>query len=401
LKQAIEQELESYSYYGMERITGENAELSQEAVAEISNILNRPYSRIRQIQHSFYGSDGFTCLMESKSHNYSEAFAGSGEFAVVRIVSSVLSAKEKSLILLDEPEVSIHPGAQMKLMLFLAAQVKKVKHQIVISTHSPNIIRDLPPDAIKVMSLDESSGRIRILKQESLPEEAFFSLGQPPSDKRVVYVEDELAKSIVKRSLQSDADSELLKMFQVEILPGGAQSHWNSYIKTFAAESRLKTLVLLDGDQDPGTALPDPLTIGEADDEQLQLALKAFTGQDITFITDGGVQGGSVGQQKAMRRKYVAWVRSNVAFLPGGKSPESFILENVPLPGEMQVGEDPKTAFVNLTRKTLDKPVDEQPSSVEILTIQRIWLAKIPVSAPMLLELRDKLKKFAAIGTLS
>ena len=63
--------------------------------------------------------------------------------------------------------------------------------------------------------------------------------------------------------------------------------------------------------------------------------------------------------------------------------------------------EDPKTAFVNLTRKTLDKPVDEQPSSVEILTIQRIWLAKIPVSAPMLLELRDKLKKFAAIGTLS
>ena len=62
-------------------------------------------------------------------------------------------------ILLDEPEVSLHPGAQERLVEFLFEQIKKHKHQVVVSTHSPSIIRHLPPEAIKVMMVDNKTGK--------------------------------------------------------------------------------------------------------------------------------------------------------------------------------------------------------------------------------------------------
>jgi predicted ATPase len=91
--------------------------------------------------------------------SYTEAFAGSGEFAVVRLVVALAGAQPGSLILLDEPEVSLHPGAQERLMSFLYVRVKKLKHQAVLATHSPGIIRWLPPEAIKVLVVDGTGGK--------------------------------------------------------------------------------------------------------------------------------------------------------------------------------------------------------------------------------------------------
>ena len=50
-------------------------------------------------------------------------------------VVDVLAADEYSLILLDEPETSLHPGAQRSMLRFLLDQIKLKKHQIIISTH--------------------------------------------------------------------------------------------------------------------------------------------------------------------------------------------------------------------------------------------------------------------------
>ena len=41
------------------------------------------------------------------------------------------------LLLLDEPETSLHPGAQVKLQRYILDQIKKKHLQVVISTHAP------------------------------------------------------------------------------------------------------------------------------------------------------------------------------------------------------------------------------------------------------------------------
>ncbi|WP_141034212.1 AAA family ATPase, partial [Escherichia coli] len=142
LKEIIDKGLTSYKpFKGKKERLYKNELLSQEKVEIISDILGRPYKTIRLIEHAlFTNNKASTVILESHSLNYSEAFAGSGEFAVTILVNQIVNAPTASLILLDEPEVSLHPAAQFKLMSFLNKICLKNKHQIVISTHSSSIV---------------------------------------------------------------------------------------------------------------------------------------------------------------------------------------------------------------------------------------------------------------------
>jgi predicted ATP-dependent endonuclease of OLD family len=115
-------------------------ELSDTEIYWISFILNRNYTGGLSVLHELYRNEGYSVLFETNFAKYSEAFAGSGEMAVVRLVREVLNAEQFSLILLDEPEVSLHPGAQSRLMIFLLEQIKIKKHQIVLTSHSQCLI---------------------------------------------------------------------------------------------------------------------------------------------------------------------------------------------------------------------------------------------------------------------
>ncbi|MBK6463529.1 MAG: ATP-binding protein [Myxococcales bacterium] len=57
--------------------------------------------------------------------------------AVVSLVVQVRAQKKETLILLDEPEVSLHPAAQKRLLHFLLEECRKQHHQVVFTTHSP------------------------------------------------------------------------------------------------------------------------------------------------------------------------------------------------------------------------------------------------------------------------
>ena len=52
-------------------------------------------SHIRFPRYKNIGVDGYTCVLHTDALNYSEAFAGSGEFAVVRLVVDILAAPER------------------------------------------------------------------------------------------------------------------------------------------------------------------------------------------------------------------------------------------------------------------------------------------------------------------
>jgi len=80
----------------------------------------------------------------------------------------------------------MHPGAQEKLMEFLFEQMKSKKHQIVMATHSPAMIRNLPPQAIKIMSPNLLTGQIELPHQSASPAEAFYHIGEPLAGKKTL-----------------------------------------------------------------------------------------------------------------------------------------------------------------------------------------------------------------------
>lgn len=403
LKKALDDQSKSYVKWRHDRIVdSDNSTLSADEIAAISHILGRKYEEIRYVRHTFFNCDAHTCLMRIAGLKYTEAFAGSGEFAVVKIVTSVLRAKEKSLILLDEPEVSLHPGAQDRLVDFLTSCVKRHKHQVVISTHSPSIIRKLPPDAIKVLAMDANSGRVALSSQSSLPEEAFFHLGEPVANKITVLVEDVLAQAIVERALLPLGEAGA-SIFDIRYFPGGSQTLWSSYIPAFAAENRAKLLVIFDGDKRPIKGFSDPTTIPEAEVDKLKTEILKVTGVDIDFPSDGGASGGNVAQQNEMRRTFMTWTKSHVFYLPGTTIPEAFVWDNMQSDDKSNSisGADPKIRFDQLAKLELGVPSFQSVKSADILGTQRRRLATIAEYHPDLTEIKTKLLTFAHFSGLA
>lgn len=193
LKTIVSQNRQSYTM-GYQRVF-ENRLLTQEELSWVCRILGRDYLSARIVRHSLYpGNRGEDLsVVFERGRQYSEAFAGSGEVAAVSAVTQVLMAPEYSLILLDEPETSLHPGAQRALLRFLLEQIKLKKHQIVVATHSPEFLEGLPPVAIKVFE-DNGNGQARVLGSCS-PYVALNRLGKLPPAKKRILVEDNLAQS--------------------------------------------------------------------------------------------------------------------------------------------------------------------------------------------------------------
>ncbi|MGS0741695.1 AAA family ATPase [Glaciimonas sp. GG7] len=403
LKRVLDDCLTAFMYRKSDRIIEEdNRSLSAEEIKEISRILDRKYDEIKLVRHTFFNCDAYTCQMRVSGLRYTEAFAGSGEFAVVRIVTSVLQAQDQSLILLDEPEVSLHPGAQDRLIDFLSSCVKKHHHQVVISTHSPAVVRKLPADAIKVLSMNSTSGKVVLSSQSALPEEAFFHLGEPVSDKITVLVEDILAAEIVRRSL-IPAGEAAANIFDIRYYPGGSQTLWSHYLPIYAGENRKRLFVLFDGDKRPTQEMPDPATISSAEVTMLKTEIKRVSDADIEFHSDGGSGGGNVEQQNDMRRNFMSWVRSHVSYLPGCQIPEEFVWANMEADATTNaiVAGDAKAKFEALARQELGLASYQRIDSNGILGTQRRRLATIDANHQDLALLKKQLLDFATTAGIS
>jgi predicted ATPase len=118
------------------KVATENRLLDKAELSMVSYVLGREYEEARWIRHRlFKGDGGLSVVFKTEHGRYSEAFAGSGEVAVTSCVVQVLAASQGTLVLLDEPEVSLHPGAQERLLAFLSKMAR---------TNSPHLVTALP-----------------------------------------------------------------------------------------------------------------------------------------------------------------------------------------------------------------------------------------------------------------
>jgi predicted ATPase len=74
------------------------------------------------------------------AYRYSSYNAASGEEVLVRIIADSLSAKQNSLILIDEIELGLHPKVQRRLMDVIYSIARTNSKQFIVTTHSSTIL---------------------------------------------------------------------------------------------------------------------------------------------------------------------------------------------------------------------------------------------------------------------
>jgi predicted ATPase len=321
LSKVLESGNTSLILYG-KKVATENRLLTKLELESISFILGREYTEARLVRHRLFKGDGnLSVRFKTGFGQYSEAFAGSGEVAVTSCVVQVLAAAKGSLLLLDEPEVSLHPGAQERLLAFLLRSAKELKLQVVFSTHSPHLISALPDDAIKTF-VQTNEGSFSVV-QATHPYAAFNRLGVSKKENVLILVEDRLAQSVVHQAIQLIDDVAMRAMFKVEYLSGGATALLMYRIPVLM-DNTPNVLVLLDGDQRK-VEIPDPHGIPAARNGELEEIIVNSVGAKPVLLVDGGNGGGDIAQRIVLQRKYLAWTRKHLNYLPLS-SPEEIVL---------------------------------------------------------------------------
>lgn len=398
IKKAFDENLKSLKLWNTDVIV-KNITLKKEQVDKISHILGRNYKSIKFLEHRLWGARGGTAMLSTDRLNYTEAYAGSGEFAVVSLVMNLFAAKDKSLILLDEPEVSLHPGAQKRMMELVYSLVDKKKHQVVLSTHSPVLVNMLPKEAVKLFIYDEDTESAKIA-QNIMPDEAFVELGHDLSV-RTVITEDKLAQEVIMRAINNEPS--LKSSFKIQYLPGGAEAILGKHLPSHAAVGRNDILFLLDGDKNTGVKFPK---IEAVSDAELVDKMKECFGCELTVNPSGSKSVANKAELITLRRCALDYAFKKVLYLPF-ETPEKLLIENCcsaeqnELLGEIEWDlkdvDIYKKQIVFLTQQFLGQ---EEVNSNEIFFFQKSMLSKLNSDSQSMTSIRKILTQAVDRGII-
>jgi predicted ATPase len=284
-------------------------ELSKEAVLAAGKIIGRNYKGASIIKHRFFGMWGYSVILKTSHATYSEAVSGSGESTAFLLAHEVLTAPDNTLLLLDEPETSLHPGAQKELRNFLLTQCLIKKLQVVVCTHSPSIVEGLPKSAIKVFT-QLNNHKFSVFENINY-NEAFHFIGQELENKREIIVEDKLAKEIVESVLREMGQA-AGSAFQVTFRPGGDSAIKQAAV-VYSSEHMGTKYILLDADKNPKTEITNPESLPASvytdPDTALVELNNIVDSMDChpSFPRDGGSSGGNKIQEIESKKRYIKY----------------------------------------------------------------------------------------------
>ncbi|MHB8495146.1 MAG: ATP-dependent nuclease, partial [Casimicrobiaceae bacterium] len=221
--------------------------LSDEYRRHLSHILGRDYQNAR-----FAAPDvnvkRKVGLLQRDFGEISQFHQGAGEDTSLDLMRALQEIPANSLLVIDEVEASLHPRAQRRLMNFLLQLSRSRRIQIVVSTHSPYVLEELPPEA-RVLLLPTSDGP-NVLYGAS-PEFALTKLDEIVHPEAFVYVEDRSAQVWVREIIARHPDGQMI-MSRIGVSPVGP-ANVVAMMGKLASEGKLPQpgLGVLDGDQPP------------------------------------------------------------------------------------------------------------------------------------------------------
>lgn len=218
-----------------------STEFDSERLSSLNSILGRPYSDARM--SVVVGSGSRAVPVTKQNENvYSGFHQGAGETTIIELLE--VEIPKYSLVLIDEIESSLHPRAQRRLIRDLAEKCRINELQIIMTTHSPYVLEELPEQARAQILQNGPSREIVYGVSPSFAMTKMDDVRQYECD---VYVEDKRAAALVTEIF---AKFERDLVDKCRVTPYGAASVGQA-LGIMVAESRfaVPTCVFLDGDQ--------------------------------------------------------------------------------------------------------------------------------------------------------
>lgn len=215
---------------------------SPEQVSRLSEVMGRKYEAARLALSNIDDAREIPVLTKNNT-TYSGFHQGSGETTIAELLG--VDLPKYGLVLIDEIESSLHPRAQRRLVRDLAEQCRTRECQIVLTTHSPYVLEELPLLARSYIL--ESSDAKEIVSGVS-PQFAMTKMDDEPHPECELYVEDERSKVMLNELLTRHAKEIYARC---TIIPYGA-SNLGMALGQMVAHRRFPrpTCVFLDGDND-------------------------------------------------------------------------------------------------------------------------------------------------------
>ena len=213
----------------------------EEKLQRLSNILGKKYD-IASMSLTDFDSSRSVPVLTHKGARFSGFNSGAGETTMMEFLES--NIQQYSLVVIDEIETSLHPRSQRRLIRDLAdiSRIKEV--QIILSTHSPYILEELPEEA-RMYIWEGAAGR-EVIKGVS-PDFAMTKMDLEQHPECDIYVEDEIAKILLREIIVAHSSQLISRCL---IVPYGAASVGQSLGQMVQGDRFPRpTRVYLDGDQ--------------------------------------------------------------------------------------------------------------------------------------------------------
>ncbi len=233
-----------YSKLAKEKIREVSAKpLPESDLSSVVEIMGRTYEQARYAKTDV-DSRKEVGILKTSFGEMSQFHQGTGEAIISNFIHAIENIPDYSLIVIDEIESSLHPKAQRRLVNKLLNLVRVKNLQIIVSTHSPYVLSELPSEA-RILLVRKISG-IQITYGASV---AFClsNLDDVLHPELLIAVEDQRAGSIVSQFIRELAPDIIQR---VEIIHVGA-ANLVSNLGELAGTGRLPVnlISILDADQ--------------------------------------------------------------------------------------------------------------------------------------------------------
>jgi predicted ATPase len=262
------------------------AEFARPMLERFNAIMGREYDRARMALTNG-DSQRRVPVIDQLGAEYSGFHQGGGETTIAELLQREIPAY--SLVLIDEVESSLHPRAQRRLIRDLAERCREGEWQVVLTTHSPYVLEELPPEARAYIM--QGSGEARRIVYGVSPNLAMTKMDDIQYADCDLYVEDERAGALlieVLTAINRDAGQ------RCRTIPYGAASVGQALGQMVVGEKfpRL-SCVFLDGDKGeapgclnlPGGDAPEPVVF-DALKERGWAQIHERTGRSYAQVVD-------------------------------------------------------------------------------------------------------------------
>ncbi|WP_313150494.1 ATP-dependent nuclease [Lysinibacillus capsici] len=197
----------------------ENVVLETDEIRKINYIVGKHYNEITLVE--IEDGDLKTPYFKVKisEFEYDSLSMGIGEHFLFYIFWELFRAEKNGIILIEEPETFISVDSQKKLMNFIAERALKLGSTVIISTHSPYIIKNIQKDNILI--LNRFIDNVSLIKPTNNID-SLISLGMELPKRGCIYVEDNVAELFLKILLRKNL-CDIENNYDIEVVNGYAE----------------------------------------------------------------------------------------------------------------------------------------------------------------------------------